>query len=155
MSFVVFRRVLLRHEDISFFAKPTTRPRLVRPSETKAEIRFSKVGHVVDWSSEEAPSVEPIMPIAESLDTMATSHISLRLPNLREPEIVETQVSGQMGLVVEPEQRFAPRDEGPLGEALAPPGVVFENWMELGQIERDNPSDVIVLTSILGCHCVR
>ena len=83
--------------------------------------------------------MEPVVPVTERLDAVLPSQIRLRLPRLGHSKIVETQISRELGLVVTGKERSRRRDVGPLGEPPSPPGIVFRDGMELGQIERHNP----------------
>jgi hypothetical protein len=63
--------------------------------------------------------MKPVVVVAEAVNTVLAGQVGLSLPDLRKPEIVETELGGHVRLIVPVEQRTRARDVGPLREALA------------------------------------
>ena len=91
----------------------------------------------VEWTLEQAMSAEPVVVVAEAVDAVTSRERCLLGARLRHPQVVEAQIRGQARLFVAGELRSRARDVAPLGEALAPPGVVLRDRIELRQVERD------------------
>ena len=79
------------------------------------------------------------MPVAKTLDPVFGGEARLPFANLGDPEVVETEVRGQMRLVMAGEERPRPDDIRPFGEPLPPPFVVLGDGVELGQVEGQGP----------------
>src|SRR3974390_2991597 len=100
-------RLCIRTAGIGLFnenpvgsAVPDTGPRFICPTKTKRKTRLARFKHFMERALQEAaPISEPLMIIAERRDPMVACHSSLRLPGLRKPKIVVSQVRGDMWLV--------------------------------------------------------
>ncbi len=67
---IVPARIRLLDQDLVIQPVPNPRPRLIRPAETEREIGFFELQDFVEGALQDAPTGEPIMPIAETLDTV-------------------------------------------------------------------------------------
>lgn len=75
------------------------------------------------------------MVVAEAMDAVLAGEIGLLLTNFRKAQVVVAEVCGEMGLVVAGEKWCGSGHVAPLGEARAPPLVVFRDWVILGEVE--------------------
>ena len=117
---------------------PDARPGLVRPRDTKRKIRTARSKDLVEWALEQSLSCEPVVPIAESGNSVALREIGLGFPRLANPQIIEAELSRQMWLHVPAEKWPGLCHVRPLGEALSPPLVVLRDRMELWEIVRND-----------------
>src|ERR1700722_1670562 len=117
---------------------PDTRPGLVRPRDTKWKIRSARRKYLVEWTLEQSPSREPVVPVAEPRDSMTLREIGLCFSHLPNPQIVEAELPGQMWLHVPTEKWTSPCHIRPLGETLSPPPVVLRYRMELWEVVRND-----------------
>jgi len=83
--------------------------------------------------------MEPVMPIAESLNAIGFRQLRLLLTHLGDPQVVKSEIGRQPGLVVAGKQRPRSGDISPLGEPFFPPYIILGNGVVLGEIESDNP----------------
>ena len=118
-------------------AVPAARPVLVRPAHAERKIGLAGLQHFVERPLEQPPAVEPVVVVAKAVDAVFAREIRLRDPRLRNAQVVEPEIGGKMRLIVALELRLRANDVAPFGEALAPPGVVLRNRVELRKIERD------------------
>src|SRR4029077_10024872 len=81
--------------------------------------------------------LKPVVVIAEAVDTIEPRQLYLPGLNLRQAQVVKSQLTRQTRLMVPLELRLTTRDRRPLREALPPPSVVFGNRMKLRQVESD------------------
>ncbi len=75
------------------------------------------------------------MVVAEAMDAVLAGEISLLLADFRKAQVVVAEVCGEMGLIVAGEERGGSRHVTPLGEARAPPLVVFRDRVVLRKVE--------------------
>jgi hypothetical protein len=61
---------------------------------------LSRGKHFIERALEYATAREPIVVVAEGLDTVFTGESRLRGSRFRQPQIVEPQVCGDMGLIM-------------------------------------------------------
>src|SRR5262245_16516038 len=134
---VLGARIGLLDENSIGSAIPDTRPSLIRPSETKREIRLAARQDFGEWPLEQSLAREPVMPIAKSLDPGLSSQLSLCGPGLGQSQIIEPQIPRNSRLVVAAKEGPSLRDIRPFGEPGSPPLIVLWNWMELRKIESD------------------
>lgn len=73
----------------------------------------------------------------ESINPIFACQSGLAIQHLGQAKIIETQLTGEVGLVMTAELRPGFADVRPLGKALAPPEIVLTNGMELREIIRD------------------
>ena len=132
---VVRLGIILTNQDFIILAIPTPRPIFIGPTDAERKIRLAGGQNVIDGLMQQTMTIEPIVVVAESIDTVAASQIRLGLANLGQAEVVKTQVRWQVGLLMACEIGLGPADIGPFGKALAPPVVVFRNGMKLGEVE--------------------
>ena len=132
---VVLRRVVLADQDVGLVAVPAPGPVLVGPAqgERQVQARVSQIG--VQRPLQQALPVEPVVVEAEARDAGVASHGHLLSHHLGQAQVVIAQIPCQARLVVAQELRLGLGDVGPLGEALAPPGVVLRERMKLRQVE--------------------
>ena len=123
---------------------PDAAPGLIRPRETEGEVGLARLEHLGVGALEDAPSGEPVVPVAERLDAVVARQGGLRLSCFGETQVVEAEVSGQMRLLVPAEERPSLRRVRPLREACSPPFVVLRNRMKLRKVEGQN-----------SCSCAR
>ena len=123
---VVNSPIRLFPKYLFLFAAPPPLPGFVRPRKTKRKIWPAGCKHVVERTLEQPLSAEPVVPAAEAADTVASRQGRLRLPRLRNAQIVETEVGRNMRLVMAVEQRLSLRHVRPFSEAFSPPAVVAQ-----------------------------
>ena len=63
--------------------------------------------------------------------------VCLGLARFGQAQIVETEIGGQMRLIMTGEKWTGFGDIDPFGEALAPPGIVLRDGMKLREVESD------------------
>src|SRR5262249_5946330 len=139
VSLVVLGRMLLRHEAVLLLAEPSARPWLVSPGEAEREVRAAEPQDLVKRPLQQALPMEPVVPVAETFDSVLVRQLDLGLPRFRKAKVVESQIGGQARPPGPPQQRARSAYPGPFRSSLAPPAVVLGNRMELGQIEGDEP----------------
>ncbi len=110
---------------------------LVRPTEAEGELGSTGSEHLGEWALEHLTPVEPIVVVAETVYAVLARHLGLRFPHFRDAQVVEAEICGQVRLIVSWKERLCLSNVTPLGKALAPPGVVLRNGVELGQVEGD------------------
>jgi hypothetical protein len=76
---------------------------LIRPAQTKRELRPTRLQDLVKRTIQEAFSIEPIVVVAERVNTVFLSHTRLRFAYLGQPKIIEPKVGREMRLIVAPE----------------------------------------------------
>jgi len=91
--------------------------------------------HLFEGPLQKLLTVEPIVVIAESTDSMATGKICLRHPGFRKSQVVEAKIGGKVGLRMFGKSGTCRRDIRPFRKALAPPGIILGNGMVLGKVE--------------------
>src|SRR5713101_3202422 len=128
--------MLLAQEDVPFQAIPSSCPVFVGPTETERKLRTARLEDLVKGAIQEAPTIEPVVIVAEARDPMGPGQVRLGLPCLRDAQIVEAEIRRQMRLVVSLEERLGLDDVSPLREARAPPLVVLGDRVILRQVER-------------------
>ena len=75
------------------------------------------------------------MVVAEAMDAVPAGEIGLLLADFRKAQVVVAEVCGEMGLIVSGEEWGSSGHVAPLGEASAPPLVVFWDRVILGEVE--------------------
>ena len=136
---VVFDGVLLLHEDLGVFAVPATGPALVGPVDAEGHIEVGHGEQVLQRGFEQAAAVEPVVMEAEAVYAVAAGEGDLAAKHVGRTEVVEAELARQARLIVSDEAGYRLGDVGPLGEALAPPRVVFGNCVELREVIGDEP----------------
>ena len=137
---VAFGRVPLFEEHLAVEAVPGPRPVLVGPTEAERKVRAAARQQSLHRLLEDPPAVEPIVVEAEAVDAVPAGQFGLPLEHGLVGQVVVADVGMRHArLLVAGEHRPGPPDVGPLGESLAPPGVVLGNAVELGQVHRDRP----------------
>jgi hypothetical protein len=86
---------------------------------------------------EELPATEPVVVVAEAVDAILSGESGLRFAHLWDAQVVEAEISRQMGLVMSAIEGLGAYDVSPLGKSLAPKLVVLRYGMKLWEIERD------------------
>jgi len=132
---IVLGRVLLGEQHLVLVPVPPARPVLVGPAEAEGKARTTRTKHLVEGTTEEPTTVEPVMIVAEARDAVGVGKVGLGFPSLGNAQVVEAKVGGQVRLIVSLEEGFGPYHVSPLREARAPPFVVLGNGMVLGQVE--------------------
>ena len=137
---VAFGGMPLGEQHLLLQAVPGAGPVFVGPADAEGEVGPAAGEQPLHRLLQDPPAVEPVVVEAEAVDAVAAGHLGLPLEHALIVEVVVADVEvGHMGLVVAFEHRPAAADVGPLGEALAPPLVVFLHAMELRQVDRDRP----------------
>jgi hypothetical protein len=119
-------------------AVPDAGPGLVRPGKAEREVGLARGEDLVEGPLEDAPTgAEPVVPVAEAFDAGLPRHPGLRDPRLRDAQVVEAEVGGDVRLPVPAEQGSRLRDVRPFREAWSPPAIVLRDREELRQVEGD------------------
>src|SRR5262249_52478095 len=108
--------------------------------QAKRKSWFPGPQHFVEGPLQEPFAGKPVVPVAKSLDAVRSRHLGLRGSRLRNSQIVEPEISGEMGLVVAGEERFRLGNISPFGEPRSPPKVILRNRMELREVECNDSS---------------
>jgi hypothetical protein len=132
MRHIIVFTVPLLNQEILVLSVPTPRPIVVCPAETEGKLGTAGGQHLVEGSVQEAPTVKPIVVMAEPTEAVFLRQVCLRVSRFRKAKVVEAQVGWDVGLVVSSEQRSRFRDVGPFREPLSPPIVVLGDRIELG-----------------------
>ena len=136
-ALAVARVVALLHQHVAVQPVPSARPVLVRPAHAEGKVRRAARDHVLERALEQAPAVEPVEVVAEAVQAVRARERGLGVGDARVRQVVVAERPGHAGLLVPGEERLRAAHVRPLGEALAPPAVVFGDAVVLGQVERD------------------
>ena len=131
------RRVTLRHQHLGVHAVPASRPVLVGPTHTERQVERRVCQVLQQRPLEQLLAGEPVEVEAEGPDAVEPRELDLAALHLGQAQVIEAKLTRQVRLVVADELRHGSRDVGPFGESAPPPRVVFNDRMELRQIERD------------------
>ena len=101
--------------------------------------------NLVDGPLEQTIAVEPVMPVAEALDSVTARQFSLGVPGFRQSQVVIPEVGRQARLKMASEKWLRPGDVRPLGEAFSPPAVVLGHRVKLRQVKGDQPRRTVDL----------
>ncbi len=134
---VVGLAVLLTYQHFAVPVGPAPGPRFVRPAQTERKIRLATRQDLRERALQQAPTLEPVVVVAESRDAVRARQLGLCGARFGQPEIVEPELARQARLSVAAEARPGSGHIAPFGEAGPPPGVVLWNGMELRQIKGD------------------
>ena len=132
MSQVVLVAELLGHQDLAGLRIPVAGPLLVRPAQGEGEVGGARCEHLVEGALEEPATVEPVVVVDEPRNAVLGSQGGLCLAHFGNPQVVVAELGRDLGLAVAGVERPGLGDVAPLGEAVAPPSVVFGNGVELG-----------------------
>ena len=117
-----------------FRAVPAAGPVLVGPHEAEGQVDAGVVEQGFERAVEQAFAVEPVEVEHEAVQPGGAGHLGLAPERFRAFEAVVAEVAGDARLVMAGEARQGAADVGPLREAVAPPGVGFGEWGELGKV---------------------
>ena len=95
---------------------------------------------LVNRPPQQAPAVEPVVPVAEAFDAVAPRELGLGGPCFGQPQVVIAQVSGQARLMMAAKERPGLGDVRPFRESFPPPLIVLRNRVELRQMKRNQPN---------------
>src|SRR5271170_8082226 len=137
MGDVIFSGIMLFEQHIFGVALPSSRPVLVCPADAKGKIRLPRSQHFVERPLQYAPSVKPVVVVAESIHAILPRKVSLSLAYFRHAQIVKPEIRRKVWLIVPAKAGPRLRDIGPLGKSFTPPLIVVRGWIELGQIKGD------------------
>src|ERR1700733_4894164 len=90
--------------------------------------------HLLERPLQQQSAAEPVVPIAEAGEPGLPGQFGLGGPDLGDPEIVEAQFPGEVGLDMAMEERPGPSHVGPLREPGSPPSVILGNGVKLWEI---------------------
>jgi len=124
---IVFVAVMLFQQDISLTTVPHARPVLVGPAQAKGQIRLTGGKHLIERTFQNALAVEPVVVVAKSIDTMFPCQFGLGLTRFLQAQVVKTQISGQVWLVMPRKQWFGLCYIAPFGETSPPPLVILRD----------------------------
>src|SRR5215831_4693953 len=119
--------MVLCDQDFVIGAIPLARPAFVGPAHAEWEIELRPGQQLIKRLVQQLLALKPIVVIAEAVDAMKPRQLYLPRLNLRQAQVVKSQLTRQTWLMVSLELRLASRDRRPLREALPPPLVVFGN----------------------------
>lgn len=134
---VVRGAVLLSDQDLAVAPVPATCPVLVGPAQAERQVDAIVGQPLPQRILHQGATAEPVVVEAERADAVLGCQARLVAHHLRVAQVVEAQIRRQPRLRMAFELRQRPGDVAPFGEALAPPGVVLGERMELRQVERD------------------
>src|SRR5882724_6963161 len=97
---IVARIVILTYQYLPLFRQPAPRPTLIRPTQTERKIRLSRAQYFVEWPPQQPSALEPVVVVAESRNPMGPCQLSLGFPRFGYSQIIKSQISRQMWLVV-------------------------------------------------------
>ena len=125
-------RVLLPQQNLALQPIPATRPVFVRPATAEGEVGPPAREKRVERALEHTSAAEPVVVEAKPVDPVPARELRLALETLGIAEIVETELGGELRLVVPLEPGPCSGDVRPVGEPLAPPEIVLRDRVELG-----------------------
>ena len=131
---IILRAVFLVDQDFLVHAVPAAGPIFVGPVQAKRHVVRGVRQEPFQGQFQQPLAGKPVVVEAKAVDAMLFGHGDLPVHDFRHAQVVKSQRSGQVGLVVIREKGRGPGHVGPLGKALAPPPVVFRNRVELGQV---------------------
>ncbi|KUP01562.1 hypothetical protein AR276_02630 [Stenotrophomonas maltophilia] len=134
---IVLCAVLLADQDVVVAAVPASCPVLVGPAQAERQVDAVIGQPLTQRVLHQGAAAEPIVVEAECADAVLRSQACLVTHHLRVAQVIKAEVGRQAGLDVTLELRQGAGDVAPLGKALAPPGVVLREGMELRQVESD------------------
>ena len=134
---IVFSRIRLLDQNPVRRPVPYAGPRLICPTQTERIVRLPRSQHLGERPLEDALAAEPVVIVAERLDSEFTRQLGLRGTSLRDSEIVKAEVGRNVRLIVAAKQWLRLGGVRPLRKACSPPLVVLGNRMKLREIERD------------------
>ncbi len=137
--------VSLLLKDAVVCTVPDARPAGIRPGKAKGKIRLAACQNLIKRTLKQALAPKPIMPITKTLNPSLPRQGSLRLAHFWNAEVIETQIGGDMRLIMPAKEGFGFGNVGPLGEAIPPPGVVFRDRVILRKIVGDQAGRVHAL----------
>src|SRR5688500_6304970 len=74
---VVMIRIRLLHQHLACLAEPAARLGLICPRKTKRKVWFAGCQDFGEWPIEQSTAVEPIVPVAESVDSVRRREFGL------------------------------------------------------------------------------
>jgi hypothetical protein len=153
MCKIVFGAVVLFEQDLLRATVPDASPVFIGPTEAERKLRFTRRKNLREGAFENAASVKPVVVIAETMDPILSGEFGLGFPYVGQPEVIETKICRSMRLLMSREKRSGLRNVAPLCEPLAPPCVVFRDWVELRKV-KGNRSEVrlILFRRLLHAH---
>ena len=137
VGLVVLVGVALLHQHLALAAVPGAAPVLVGPGQAVGEVRLAAGADLLDRALQQPVAVEPVVVVAEAADAVLPRQRRLRGARLGQAQVVEAELARQVRLVMALVERPRLGDVAPLGEALAPPGVVLRDRVELRQHDGD------------------
>src|SRR5205807_466385 len=85
-------------------------------------------------------STEPIVVIAEALDTVRRGELGLSGPRLGRAKVVEAEVRWNVWLIMAPKLGLGAGNVEPIRESHAPPAVILRNRVVLRKVESNQPN---------------
>ncbi|MNV36483.1 hypothetical protein D3C71_1279620 [compost metagenome] len=137
---IVFGAVLLADQDVIVAPVPAPRPVLVGPAQAERQVDAVVVQPLAQRVFHQRAAAEPVVVEAERADAILRSQTRLVTHHLRIAQVVEAEVGRQAWLHVAFELRQGTGDIAPFCKALAPPGIVLRERVELRQVERHQGS---------------
>lgn len=132
---IILGTVLLADQYVLVAPIPAPGPVLVGPTQAERQLDRAVGQPLPQRPLHQRVAAEPVEVEAESADAMVCSEFGLRPQRLANTKVIEAQVAGQAWLYMALELGQGAADISPFSEALAPPGIVLFERMELGQIE--------------------
>ena len=111
-------------------------PRMVGPTNTERKIGPFEPDNLFQGHIKHLyPTAEPVVIVTECGDSCFFCQFGLLFPNLRQTEIVISQICRDLGLIMSPEQRSRLSDVCPLCKSGAIPLVIFRSRVILRKIK--------------------
>lgn len=139
MGTVVILGVILLDEYFLFSTIPGAGPVLIGPAKHEWEIRLPRFKNLIHGALHQPVTVEPIMIITETVNAIFFRHLGLLGTHFGQAQIVESEIGGNVRLIMPAEKRLCLGHVAPLGEPFAPPCVIFGEGMKLWQMEGNDP----------------
>jgi hypothetical protein len=116
---------------MTFAPVPGPGPVLVGPHEKEREVGLFRAQDLVERALEQPSAAEPVMVIGEATEAGSLRQRGLEVAHFGNSEVVETEVSREVRLMVAPKLRSGLGHVGPLREPRAPPVVVLRDGVVL------------------------
>src|SRR5215207_4812513 len=98
--------MFLSDQDVLILPVPAARPVLIRPTKAEWELDVLRFQKLFDGSFKKSAAPEPVVMKAEASNAVLASQVDLLPHDIDQTQIVKSQLSGKMGLVVPNELRY-------------------------------------------------
>ncbi len=123
---ILFAEHLLQNHLVER-ALPPAVPALVGPAQRERQVGLAGIEHLLERPIQHASSAEPVVVVQESRDPVVPSQSRLEVPGLRDPQVIEPELSRQVRLTMPRVEGLAAGHDAPLGEPGAVPRIILRD----------------------------